>query len=88
MSKTIKELIDTLAQATGLTKKAAEAGLVAVFGSMGEELKSGGEVTVRDFGRFYGKQRDARTARNPRTGEQVQVPAKTVIKFAPRGAMK
>jgi DNA-binding protein HU-beta len=98
MSITIKELVDVAATASGTTKKAAEevvtavfgkiAVVTAVFGKIAEALKAGEEVTVRDFGRFHHKTRDARTARNPRTGESVQVPAKTVIKFTPRGAMK
>lgn len=88
MSITIKELTDTVAGAAGITKKAAEAGIVALFGKMTDTLKEGGEVTVRDFGRFYGKVRNARTGRNPKTGAAVQVPAKTVTKFVPRGAMK
>lgn len=88
MSITIKELTDAAAETSGLTKKAAEAVVASVFAKMGEALKDGEEVTVRDFGRFHLKTRDARTARNPRTGAAVQVPAKTVIKFTPRGAMK
>lgn len=88
MSITIKELTEAVAFTSGITKKAAEEAIVTVFDTMTEALKEGEEVTVRNFGRFYGKIRDARTARNPRTGESVQVPAKTVIKFAPRGAMK
>jgi DNA-binding protein HU-beta len=88
MSITIKELVDVAATASGTTKKAAEEVVTAVFGKIAEALKAGEEVTVRDFGRFHHKTRDARTARNPRTGESVQVPAKTVIKFTPRGAMK
>lgn len=88
MSITIKEVTDVVASTAGITKKAAEAGLVAALGLMTETLKSGGEVTLRDFGRFYGKVRNARMGRNPKTGESVQVPEKTVIKFVPRGSMK
>lgn len=88
MSTTIKELTEIAAEASGLTKKAAEATIVAVFGAVASALKAGEEVTVRDFGRFHIKTRDARTARNPRTGESVQVPAKNIIKFTPRGALK
>jgi nucleoid DNA-binding protein len=88
MSITIKDLTDTVSAVSGLTKKASEVVVASLFEKVGTELKSGNEVTVRDFGRFYTKTRDARTARNPKTGEAVQVPAKTVIKFSPRGAMK
>lgn len=88
MSITIKEITDAVAAEQGITKKAAEQAIVSAFGAITSALKSGQEVTVRDFGRFYPKTRDARVARNPRTGEQVNVPAKTVYRFAPRGAMK
>lgn len=88
MSVTIKELVSVAAEAGGITKKAAEEVLTATFGAIAGHLKSGDEVTVRDFGRFYPKTRGARTARNPKTGAAVQVAEKTVYKFAPRGAMK
>lgn len=88
MSVTIKELTAVAADAAGITKKAAEATLVAVFGAVSDALKDGSEVTIRDFGRFYPKTRGARVARNPKTGESVNVGEKTVYKFAPRGNMK
>lgn len=88
MSITIKELVDASASASGTTKRQAAAILEAAFAKAGEELRAGNEVTIRNFGRFFPKVRDARTARNPKTGEAVQVPAKTVYKFSPRGSLK
>lgn len=88
MSITIKDLVNTSSASTGLTKKATEAVLIAAFSAAGEALKGGQDVTIRDFGRLYNKVRPARQARNPRTGATVQVPEKTIIKFAPRGALK
>lgn len=88
MSTTIKDLVDVVAGVNGDTKKVAESAIVALFTKIGQELKSGNEVTVRDFGRFYTKTRPARTGRNPKTGEAVQIAEKTVIKFSPRGALK
>ncbi len=88
MSITIKELVEVVAEAGGVTKVKAEEQVVALFAKMGASLKAGDEVTVRDFGRFYIKTRPARTGRNPKTGESVEVTAKNVIKFAPRGSMK
>jgi DNA-binding protein HU-beta len=88
MSITIKELTAVAADSAGITKKAAETALEQVFGVMADSLKSGTEVTVRDFGRFYVKTRGARVARNPKTGESVNVPEKQIVKFSPRGAMK
>jgi len=88
MSITIKELVVAAAEVGGVTKVKAEEQILAVFAAIGAALKGGQEVTVRDFGRFYPKTRPARVGRNPKTGASVQVPEKTVIKFAPRGSMK
>lgn len=88
MSTTIKELVNVAAEAGQLTKVAAESLLAAVFGEISNQLKAGNEVVIRDFGRLYSKVKPARTARNPKTGEVVQVAEKTVIKFAPRGSLK
>lgn len=88
MSTTLKNLVDAAAPAAGVTKKLATAVLEAAFEKAAADIKSGTEVTIRDFGRFYQKERAARVARNPKTGETVQVPAKVVTKFAPRGILK
>ena len=53
-----------------------------------DTLKSGGEVSIAGLGIFSVKDRAARTARNPRTGETVQVPATRVPKFRPAKALK
>ncbi len=88
MSVTIKELINVVAASADITKVAAEKVIIDLFSSMTEAIKEGNDVTVRDFGRFYSKERPARAARNPKTGEAIQVEAKTVIKFVPRGELK
>lgn len=88
MSITIKELIDRAAEVSGSTKRVAEATVEAVFDEITNALKEGQEVTIRNFGRFYSKQRDAREGRNPKTGEAIHIEEKTVIKFVPRGEMK
>lgn len=88
MSITIKELVDVVAETGEVTKVKAEAQIAALFAKVGETLKAGDEVTIRDFGRFFVKVRPARTGRNPKTGESVAVPAKSIIKFAPRGSLK
>ena len=55
----------------------------AFFDSIVDQLASGGRVELRGFGAFSTRQRDARTGRNPRTGEQVEVDAKKVPYFKP-----
>lgn len=74
-------LADAVFNKLGGTKKAADDAVDTVFDTITKELSGGGEVSVSGFGTFLVKKRAARTARNPRTGEQVQVPATQVPKF-------
>lgn len=74
-------LADVVYEKMGGTKKSAEDLIDLVFDSIAGELKNGGEVTIAGFGSFSVKERKAREARNPRTGEKVQVPASRVPKF-------
>ena len=63
--------------------------LVATFfDAVVEQLSKGGRVELRGFGAFSTRQRDARTGRNPRTGEAVDVPAKRVPYFKPGKEMR
>ena len=68
------ELINAVA-ANGLTKKDAETAINAVFGAIGDALAKGDAVQLIGFGTFGVKERAARTARNPRTGEEVKIAA-------------
>lgn len=53
----------------------------AVFDAIKDRVERGEKVRIKDFGTFQMKTRAARTARNPRTGEEVKVPEKTVLTF-------
>jgi DNA-binding protein HU-beta len=79
MNKT--ELINAMAEKTGMTKVAAKQAMTACFDTIQEELKKGNKVTLIGFGTFNVVNRKARTAKNPRTGKKVKVPAKKVAKF-------
>jgi len=70
------------------TKAEAERAVDTVFDSITASLKSGEEVSVAGFGIFEAKMRAARTARNPRTGETLQVPAMRTPKFRAAKALK
>ncbi len=72
----------------GTTKADAERAVEAMIDAIVGELKRGGECSVAGLGIFKTKMRAARTARNPRTGETVQVPAMRVPKFQPAKALK
>jgi DNA-binding protein HU-beta len=85
---TIKELTTTVSESAHTTKVAAEKVINDLFSSITSALKDHDEVVIRDFGRFYVHTRPARKGRNPKTGESIQIAAKHVIKFSPRGALK
>ena len=72
----------------GGTKVQAEEVVDGLFNAIIDTLKKGQEVSVAGFGIFSVKQRAARTARNPKTGEQVRVAAKKVPKFRPAKGLK
>lgn len=72
----------------GGTKVSAEQTLDAILEEMVTTLKKGGEVSIAGLGIFSTKARAARTARNPKTGEAIQVKATTVPKFRAAKALK
>ena len=72
----------------GGTKTQSEAVIKGIFDAMAGEMAKGGVVDIAGFGKFEGAMRDARDARNPRTGETVRVAAKRVPKFKAGKALK
>jgi nucleoid DNA-binding protein len=78
---TKRDLIDIVAGGTGLTKMETAAVVDGMFATMGYFLKKGDTIDVRGFGRFKVIHRQARTARNPKTGESLSVPARKVPIF-------
>ncbi len=86
MNKT--ELIDHIAQQADISKAAAGRALEAVIGGVKTTLKKGGSVTLVGFGTFAVGKRTARTGRNPRTGDPVEVEAKSVPYFKPGKEMR
>jgi len=76
------ELIEKLAsENTHLTHAEVERVVNVVFGRMTQAMSDGGRVELRGFGAFSVRSRPARAGRNPRTGETVDVPAKSVPFF-------
>jgi len=82
------DLVEKVNEVLGSTKAEAERVVDKVFDSISSELKSGGDVSIAGFGIFSVKNRAARDARNPRTGETVRVPATKVPKFRAAKALK
>ena len=85
---TKKELIDSIAERTGVKKLDAELVLNATLAEIERALLAGQPVTLHGFGTFELKKRDARTGRNPRTGEPVEIAASTTVAFKPAKALK
>jgi integration host factor subunit beta len=81
-------LVDQVAEAAGLTKKGAEVIVVTVLDNIAEALRRGEKVELRGFGSFRLRQRGPRTGRNPKTGELVDVPSKSVPYFKPGKELK
>lgn len=81
-------LVEKVNEVLGTTKVQAEQIVDTVFDSIVDSLKKKDEVSIAGFGIFSVKDRAARTARNPRTGESVNVPAMTVPKFKAAKALK
>ena len=77
------ELVNDVAAATGLTKKDATAAVDAVFNSVQASLAKGEKVQLIGFGNFEVRERAARKGRNPQTGKEIKIKAKSVVKFKP-----
>lgn len=79
------DLVDALASHTGMTKADAARAVDALFatdsGIISRNLKSGRKVQITGFGTFEAKLRKARTGRNPRTGQTINIPATTSPSF-------
>ena len=85
---TKKDMAKAIADETGLTQVPATAFVQRIFDGITETLLSEGRLELRNFGVFEVKERKPRRARNPRTGEAVDVPAKLVATFKPGREME
>jgi len=82
------ELIEELANRTGMEKRDVKRFLEDLTSLVEDTIKQGGEVPLKGLGKFRVQHRKARTGRNPITGEEIQIPAKTVVKFALARSLK
>ncbi|NQY41979.1 MAG: HU family DNA-binding protein [Legionellales bacterium] len=86
MNKT--DLIESIIGESGLSKDDAVKGLDACISVITKTLVSGGQIAIPGFGTFSVSNRAARTGRNPRTGESIEIPASRVPKFKPGKNLK
>ncbi|CAM3930215.1 HU family DNA-binding protein [Psychrobacter arenosus] len=75
------ELIDNIAEKSGLNKTQAGDALNALIESVGEALENDDSISLVGFGTFSVKDRKARTGRNPKTGDPLEIPASKVPSF-------
>ena len=75
------ELVTAMAQKTAASKRATEASLNALMEVVSNELKKGGKVQLVGFGTFETRKRAARKGRNPQSGKEIKIPARTTPVF-------
>ncbi|MCO5167940.1 MAG: integration host factor subunit beta [Planctomycetes bacterium] len=83
-----KEIVKTVSERHGLTTTQTGQIVQVFMDQIIDELSRGNRIEFREFGIFELKRRKPRTARNPKTGDSVQVPEKTVVSFKPGKVMK
>ncbi len=82
------ELIDLVAEKSGMSKKDGEKAVKAVLDSIAESLAKGQKVQLVGFGTFEVRSRKEREGRNPATGEKIKIKALKVPAFKPGKALK
>ena len=85
---TKKEIVKTISEEIGLTQLKTKEIVQKTFDAIVETLVEEGRIELRNFGVFEVKKRAARKARNPRTGDRVDVPEKFVVTFKPGKEME
>ena len=82
------ELIHVVSQKTKLTQKLTEEVITAYLDAITEALSKGEKVVITGFGTFEVRNRVERTGKNPRTGEQIVIPAQKAPAFKPGKGLK
>ena len=82
------ELVDSIISKTGWSKREAEDAVRAFVDTVTDAVAAGDKVTVAGFGTFEKRERAARTARNPQTGDPIKVKKTTVPAFRPGSGFK
>lgn len=85
---TQSEIVNHFADKTGLKRSQVKEFFEELSNLAQQEVKSNGEFTVPGFGKLVLSERKAREGRNPATGETIQIPAKTTLKFRVGKGMK
>lgn len=83
-----KELIDAISQRAGMTKNDSEKALNAVISCITDLLSKGDSIILPGFASLSVKEREARTGRNPSTGQPLNIPASKVVSFKAGSKLK
>ena len=81
-------LVEIVQKTADLSKKQSQEVINAIFEGITKSLSKGEDVAITGFGTFKVAKRAAREGVNPKTGEKIKIPAKTVAKFRPAKALK
>ena len=88
MSMTKSEIIESLSEQTGLTKKECVSAVESTFEIIKDELEKGNSVKVSGFGKWTVNSKRARNGRNPQTGDRMTIDARKVVTFKPSLVLK
>lgn len=77
------DLIEEVSRVVEVTRKESEVIVETIFESVVKSLRAGEKVEIRGFGSFRTRERQGRVGRNPKSGDRVEVPAKTIPYFKP-----
>ena len=83
-----RDLVDAVANKSELDRRSAESAIDAAVEAISGALADGDKVTLPGFGTFEVRQRNARTGRNPQTGETIEIAASKAPAFKPASALK
>jgi integration host factor subunit beta len=82
------ELIEEVSRVVEMPRKDSEVIVDAIFDSIVRSLRTADKIEIRGFGSFRTRQRPPRVGRNPKTGKQIEVPAKRIPYFKPSKELK
>lgn len=82
------DLVDQVFEKVGLTKKEATDLVEMVFNTVKEQLRRGEKVKISGFGNFVVRSKKSRVGRNPQTGQEMTISARTVLTFKPSQVLK
>lgn len=83
-----KELVSLIAQNGSMPSAQADLALEAVIGSIADALALGKDLRIQSLGTFSVANKKGRKGRNPRTGEEIEIPASRVVRFKPAKGLK